>query len=470
MTTDSTQISEREREVLQLVATGATNQQIADSLDISVNTVKVHLRNIFGKTGTTSRTEVTVFALRTGLVEGAARQIDTEIVAPVAPEELAPAEVLPIAPTLPPEPVAITEVTAPTMALPTVQPVRRNRLALLAAAIALVLALFAAGFFVSRLVGSPAATPTAPTGIAALGNDTWNTRAALPQGRAAFGLTSYESDGRQFLYALGGTVDGQPSNTALRYDLQNNTWDSLSAKPTAVTDVRAAVVGKLIYMPGGKLASGQPSTALEAYDQQADRWLTLAPMPAPRSGYALAAVEGKLYLFGGWDGSSARNEVFSFDPDTNQWATLKPMPTARAYADAVSFGQDVYVIGGENASGPLAVNERYTPANEGSGNPWTTRLPMPQAATRIAASTTAAGDRQIFVFGTANGERSHIVYNITKDSWRSVPIPAAIGPDARAVAVDSQLYLVGGQEGANASAQVFAYRPVYVVLLPAINN
>src|SRR5512147_3170269 len=68
MSNDTSQISEREREILRLVATGATNQQIAYKLNISINTVKVHLRNIFGKIGVTSRTEATLYAIRVGLV------------------------------------------------------------------------------------------------------------------------------------------------------------------------------------------------------------------------------------------------------------------------------------------------------------------------------------------------------------------------------------------------------------------
>lgn len=57
-------LSDREIEVVNLVARGDTNKEIADTLVIAENTVKVHLRNIYGKLNLRNRQELTAYALR----------------------------------------------------------------------------------------------------------------------------------------------------------------------------------------------------------------------------------------------------------------------------------------------------------------------------------------------------------------------------------------------------------------------
>ena len=57
-------LSQREVEVLRLLAAGKSNREIADALCISLNTVATHVRSILTKTGTANRTEAAAYALR----------------------------------------------------------------------------------------------------------------------------------------------------------------------------------------------------------------------------------------------------------------------------------------------------------------------------------------------------------------------------------------------------------------------
>lgn len=60
-------LTERELEVLKMVATGKSNQEIADELVVSEGTIRAHVSNILGKLHLASRTQATLFALRHGL-------------------------------------------------------------------------------------------------------------------------------------------------------------------------------------------------------------------------------------------------------------------------------------------------------------------------------------------------------------------------------------------------------------------
>jgi len=65
--TGTNPLSEREREVLQLVARGHTYRQIGEQLFISEKTVENHVRNILGKLQLSRRQELVRYALEHGL-------------------------------------------------------------------------------------------------------------------------------------------------------------------------------------------------------------------------------------------------------------------------------------------------------------------------------------------------------------------------------------------------------------------
>ena len=61
-------LTERERDVLALLARGLSNRRIGERLAIADNTVKAHVASIFGKLGATTRTEAVTLGVRLGLV------------------------------------------------------------------------------------------------------------------------------------------------------------------------------------------------------------------------------------------------------------------------------------------------------------------------------------------------------------------------------------------------------------------
>ena len=63
-----TELTERELDVLKLIASGLTNSQIAEKLVISENTVKGHVSNILSKLHVADRTQVAVYAWQRGIV------------------------------------------------------------------------------------------------------------------------------------------------------------------------------------------------------------------------------------------------------------------------------------------------------------------------------------------------------------------------------------------------------------------
>lgn len=481
MATEPSQISEREREILRLVAMGATNQQIAHQLNISVNTVKVHLRNIFGKIGAASRTEATVYAIQMGLVN-VGNRADLAPAPPQAAESFpdltpagattdpapldtpgAPLEWPPLEPETVPDDVPARVPDAGRAAVgaePAISgaalPSRRRALPIALAAMGLVLGVALAYTLLQQQQGPGAtatAVPTTPQ------PNLWKSRAPMPQARADFAVTAYDYDGK--VYVIGGSAAAGPSAAVERYDPSTNIWVPLNDKPTPVSHVQAVTVRGLIYVPGGEGKDGSVLNALEAYDPRTKQWEALPSLPEPRSRYALAGIEGRLYLLGGWDGSRYRAELFIYDPASQKWSSGAPLPTPRRNAGAAVAEGRIYVIGGENESGPLRVNERYDPTGS-SGGQWESAVPLPGA---VAMPAVVGVVNTVLVFDPQL--HTAMQYSPATDAWTPIRVPENTAVSARAAALNTSIFVFGPPSG-DAPVAVGEYQAGYTLFLPGI--
>ena len=228
MPADQNPLSKREQEILELVARGLTNQEIARDLVISPNTVKVHLRNIFAKLEVASRTEAIVKAAQAGWIE----------VAGLEESEAA-------------EPTAAPVYVDPPLA-------RWQRVYFVVAALAVLAILLIPGLS-SRLEAQMPRSDLSDAGEVRFGRAGAGRRGSLEQSGA---------DGRRRavawrwprrviwstpLAAKGAT--GSPTTVAV-YDPDNNGWLEAGPLPQAVSNVQAAELGGLLYLPGGSNRDG----------------------------------------------------------------------------------------------------------------------------------------------------------------------------------------------------------------------
>lgn len=460
MSSESAQISERERDILRLVAVGATNQQIANQLNISINTVKVHLRNIFEKIGATSRTEATVYAIRQGLVQLDAPSAATELATPTIAAELLSLPEIPPAPATELQAASDSGTRALPLTLPLPEPLRgaRPRARILPIALgAVVLLALVVVYLLAQRTTPQTIAPNTATEVPAINR--WKSHRAWPQPRSEFAIAAYDSK----LYLIGGTLGDAPSDIVERYDPSKDQLVALNGKPTATSQVQAVAIGGKLYIPGGEGQGGKVLDVCEAYDPRTKQWEALPPLPAPRSRYALADFEGQLYLFGGWDGTSYRGEVFVFDPREKKWSERPAMRTPRANAGAALVEEHIYVIGGENQTGALTTNERFDPTAEGGA--WESVVPL---TAPVAAPAVVGTVNSVLLFDPQ--KRTATEYSPSADAWRTaVGVPADIGISSRAAALSTSIFLFGADANKQSGA-VSEYQVTYSTLFPIINT
>jgi DNA-binding CsgD family transcriptional regulator len=432
-------LSDREMEILRLVAQGLSNREVARELFISHNTVKVHLRNIYSKLEVSSRTEATMVAVRQGWVA-----VGTE-----ASEEAAEG--------------AASEGLAGDRAT-ILEPVAAWQKGFLLAALTVVLVALVWTWPRPAPAAGPTENPLAdnpgPVALRDLPNlpSRWQEEVPLSIARGRLAVAAV--NGR--VYAIGGeTPGGDVTGAVEAYDPAHGVWSLKASKPVPVANVSGATLAGKIYVPGGLAFNDGITDRVEAYDPAADRWHEVAPLPAPRAAYALAVHDGRLYLFGGTDGQQDVATVYVYDPQRDEWQIGPAMPSARAFAGAAALEEAIYVVGGYTGGRELDTCQLFRPA-EGT---WEACAPMLDG--RGGLSLVAAG-RKLYAVG--GGWENYLVYNQWYDPGRDVwlrfetPITGQWRSTA-AAELNGKLYVVGGWSDEFLNANL-AYQATYNVFLP----
>jgi DNA-binding CsgD family transcriptional regulator/N-acetylneuraminic acid mutarotase len=471
---ETTELSERELEILKLVATGASNKEIAHALVISANTVKVHLRNIFGKIGAASRTEAAMYAVRIGLVEGLSADVEG-----MASEDALVAR------------VPSDGILAVSQYIPESQMAFQWRRLAGWMGLAFIIFTIVSGYLLFRagqsrgqmpdqtllsslsasqtpgLSPAPTSTSDASPEITAI-QPGWTNRRPLSLARQGLATAVYEG----LIYAIAGEFEAGVTGSSERYDPGLDQWEALPAKPLAVADVSAAVLGGRIYVPGGRQASGEVSPRVEVFDPRAQVWGQGTPLPIAVSAYSLLAFEGKLYLFGGWDGKKYLDTVLEYDPGSDRWEQGASMPTARGFSAAVEAGGRLYIIGGYDGERALDTVEIYQPSlkNESEG-PWQTGSPLPAGRYAMGAANVVEA---IHIIGGKYDDRAEgfysLIYNPQRNEWQKLALSPDQQPRAHLslVYLNRFLYLIGGEILGKPTALNQDYQILYTVSIPVI--
>jgi DNA-binding CsgD family transcriptional regulator/N-acetylneuraminic acid mutarotase len=460
-------LSEREIEILSLVATGKTNQEIARVLVISPNTVKVHLRNIFEKLHVQSRTEATLVAIRSGLVQigqvslaptDSPTALDGAIADSVAVDVLPP----PLKPAL----------TAWRPDLAPRQPIRRwQRVYLVVSLLVVTLALLfpwmrsVAGRSqaASQSLLSDAEMPQA--GLPARQDAArWRVRAALPAPRARHALVAFRGQ----VYAIGGETPTGITDSVDVYNPERNDWQPRTNLPRPLSNVQAVVLKNLVYVPGGTTTGGALSAEVLSYDPVADSWGQAPALPAPAAAYALAASDSMLFLLGGWDGTQVTTTVLIYDPAVRRWRDGPPLPAPRALASAAILNGRLFLVGGFDGAQPqptvytLALNADGGVADGG----WETGAPLstPRSGLGVIVESGA-----LYAFGGSVNAAVDFQerFDPFTQTWSSIVSPwrgewRGVGVSA----VSPMIYVVGGWSGDYAEVNE-QYQAGFRTFLPA---
>jgi len=442
-------LSEREMEVARLLATGASNAEIARDLVISPHTVKVHLRNIFEKLQVNSRTEASMLLVQHGwiVVPGAVVEAVSEPAPPPLPE---------------PEPLTDSPAHLP----------RWLRLCLAGALALCVLLLLApyAGVLMDDATdlltnaNQPLRTPPA-----AQLDPRWQVRTPLPQSLGRHALANLAGQ----LVQLGGeTADGAALDSVQYFDEQSSRWVPLAPLPTPLANLAATTMETMLYVAGGSYQAPAGAEAPVIFDQLLqyeagfDAWTVVNKLPYAVAGAGLVADDTAIYLVGGWDGQNMRDEIWRYAPTSQTgWELVGHLAKGRAFLGAAAVRGELYIAGGYDGEREIELLERFTPATgevQELGPMTTPRGGLALVYDGVALYAIGGGWTQPVV----NLER----YDLATNAWSNFPSPfQGEWRNLAAAGRDGHIYMTGGWAGDYLDTHL-EFQSSFRALLPVISN
>jgi DNA-binding CsgD family transcriptional regulator/N-acetylneuraminic acid mutarotase len=427
-------LSERELEIITLVAEGLTNREVAVRLFLSPNTVKVHLRNIFTKTGVSSRTELSMLAVQEGWVEFENQDEDSEQHAQLMSD-------------------TTDSGSADDMDTP-IPPWSWQRWTVLGFSTLVIVAIM-----ILPALRSQQAASLGPGQIFGPAQDTlgmqqangqgrWVEHAALPVRRAGMGVTSLGGKA----YIIGGiNAEGTTGRVDI-YDIKSNQWSAGQPRPASLGNVAAGTLNGNIFVPGGCDANWIPQDVVHQYNPVSDSWSDAASLPIPLCAYALAIYHDKLFLIGGWNGETYTAASYVYDPGDDTWQSMASPTVARGFGAAAVLSDRIFYIGGYDGRRELDTCEVYNPAED----EWTVCPSMLQPRGGIAVAVTAG---RLYVLG--GGWDSFFAFNerFSPESGQWTVMDTPIVGEWRNVGAfvsERSLYVVGGWSGVDFLNRLYA--------------